>query len=134
MKPEKYIMKVLTTVSNDYGKIKERLRDESTIDLLHAAIGMVTESGELLDMLKKHIFYGKELDLVNMEEELGDMGWYQGVAIHAARMKGYAISFEQVWQKNISKLEARYAGKFNETKAENRDLEKERSILEGGEG
>jgi hypothetical protein len=63
---EKYIHGCLRTLSADMPAIKERLSDESTIHLLHAATGMVTEAGELLDMLKKHIFYGKDLDLVNL--------------------------------------------------------------------
>jgi len=52
-------------------------RDER---LLHAAIGMVTEVGELLDAIKKHIFYGKQLDRVNMQEEIGDLCWYVALA------------------------------------------------------
>jgi NTP pyrophosphatase (non-canonical NTP hydrolase) len=132
MSGEKYIEDVLATLSCDYERIRRRLNND-TIDLLHAAIGMATEAGELLDMLKKHIFYGKDLDLVNLEEELGDADWYQSVAIHAARMKGHHTTWEQIWEKNIAKLKRRYQGKFSETKAENRDLDAERKILEGGE-
>lgn len=47
--------------------------------LLHAAIGLCTESGELLDAYKKHIFYGKPLDHVNIKEELGDICWYMAI-------------------------------------------------------
>lgn len=131
MKPEKFLEAALVTLSNDYEKISARLKDPDTIELLHAAMGMVTEAGEMLDMLKKHIFYGKDLDLVNLEEELGDSNWYQSIAIHSARMKGHATSWEQIWEKNIAKLQARYGDKFDETKAEGRDLKREREILEG---
>jgi hypothetical protein len=131
MKSNEYIKKVLETLSNDYPEISKRLKDEDTIDMLHAAMGMVTEAGELMDMLKKHIFYGKDLDLVNAEEELGDSNWYQSLMIHSMRMKGHVTTWEKIWDKNIKKLEARYGDKFNETGALERDLEREREILEG---
>jgi len=128
---EKYIKNVMKTAAADYEKIAQRLKEPSTIDLLHAAIGMATESGEILDMVKKHIFYGAKLDLVNLEEELGDSNFYQSLAIHAARMKDYYTSWEQICDKNIEKLRARYGDKFSEDAALNRDLDKEREILEG---
>ena len=132
MKSDKYIEAVLETLSNDYEAISKRLKDPDTIDMLHAAMGMVTEAGELLDMLKKHIFYGKDLDLVNAEEELGDSNWYQSLMIHSMRMKKHVTTWEQVWEKNIKKLQARYGDKFSETGAIARDLERERKILEDG--
>lgn len=93
--------------------------------LLHAGMGMATESAEFIDALKKSIFYGKELDRVNLKEELGDVLWYVAVA-----MDELGTDFDTEMQKNIEKLRARYGEKFNEHSAENRDLEKERKILE----
>ena len=64
--------------------IEDAIRTESpnffqpNVRILHAAIGCVTESGELLDALKKQIFYGRELDVVNVKEEAGDILWYEG--------------------------------------------------------
>jgi NTP pyrophosphatase (non-canonical NTP hydrolase) len=130
MPNEKYIEDVMRTRSNDYEAIGKRLDDNWTLELLHAAIGMATEAAELLDMLKKHVYYGKDIDLINLEEELGDSNWYQALAISAARAKGHSTSFQQICDKNIAKLKKRYAGKFSETKAENRDLDAEREILE----
>lgn len=103
-------------------------RDEynkKSIDLLHAAMGMVTESGEFMDMMKKHIFYGKPQDEVNLKEEIGDIMWYAAIALEAL-----GSSFDEVMEKNIAKLQARYPEKFTTDKAVNRDLEKEREILE----
>jgi hypothetical protein len=40
-------------------------------DLLHGGMGVATEAGELLDVIKKHHAYGKEIDLVNLREEIG---------------------------------------------------------------
>lgn len=42
----------------------------------HSLIGMRTELGESLDAIKRHIFYGKPLNIVNLCEELGDTCWY----------------------------------------------------------
>lgn len=43
---------------------------------LHMECGMLTEAGELVDQIKKHFAYGKELDVVNLQEEWGDFMWY----------------------------------------------------------
>lgn len=44
--------------------------------LVHAQIGMVTELGELGDLLKRELAYGKEFDRINLMEECGDFLWY----------------------------------------------------------
>jgi hypothetical protein len=43
----------------------------------------------------------------------------------------YNLNIEEVWEKNIEKLRARYGEKFSSERAINRDLETERTILEG---
>lgn len=96
------------------------------MNILHGCIGIATESGELLDALKKNLFYGKPLDTVNIKEELGDVMWY--VAILCRELD---LSMEEILQTNIDKLKARYPEKFTEHNAINRDLGKERNILEG---
>lgn len=45
-------------------------------NLLHMRLGVITEFGEALDMIKKHLAYGKPLDLVNIQEEISDIMWY----------------------------------------------------------
>jgi NTP pyrophosphatase (non-canonical NTP hydrolase) len=89
-------------------------------------MGASTEAGELLDSLKKAIFYGKELDVVNFKEELGDILWYIAIAYH--ELGG---SFEEGMEVNIAKLRARYGDKFTAARALKRDLDVERKILEG---
>lgn len=46
------------------------------LDLLHAKLGMITEPAEALDAFKRAIFYGRDLDVVNLLEEIGDAIWY----------------------------------------------------------
>jgi len=93
--------------------------------LLHAALGLQTEGGELADQVKKHLFYGRELDKVNIKEEAGDILWYMAVIL-----RRLGLTFEDVAQANIDKLELRYRGSFNEWDACNRDTDKERELLE----
>jgi NTP pyrophosphatase (non-canonical NTP hydrolase) len=88
-------------------------------------IGLCTESGEFQDMMKKHIFYGKEIDRVNLVEERGDIMYYIAMSCDVLN-----ISLEEVMQKNADKLAARYKDGFSENKALNRDLDTEREILE----
>jgi hypothetical protein len=47
--------------------------------MLHGLMGMCTEAGEVIDALKRSIFYGKELDAVNVAEEVGDLCWYLAI-------------------------------------------------------
>lgn len=101
------------------------IENKKRIDLLHASMGMVTEAGEFMDMMKKHLFYGKPQDEVNLKEEIGDILWYAAIALEAL-----GTDFSEVMETNINKLKARYPEKFTEDKAINRDLETERKILE----
>lgn len=125
MTPKEYVDSVLQTESSDPSEIKSRLVDGTKFRLLHAILGIATESGELMDVLKKYFFYGKEIDRTNLIEELGDLCWYIAVACDVLN-----IGLEDIWKTNIEKLRARYGDKFSSQKATNRDLDKERDILE----
>lgn len=92
---------------------------------LHMVIGVSTEAGELLDAYKKAFAYGKELDITNVSEEIFDALWY---LVNLCRMLN--IDIEQGMTTNIEKLRARYPDKFDSEHAINRDLNKEREILE----
>lgn len=91
----------------------------------HMLLGMVTETAELADVFKKDLAYGKEIDWINIQEEVGDLMWY---VINFCTINGFDL--EKILEQNIAKLEARYPEKFTVEKANNRDLEKERQILE----
>jgi hypothetical protein len=68
-----YIDAALRTESRDFEHISHRLNIPGTMRLLHGAMGLATETGEFIDTLKKHVFYGKELDYPNVREEVGDI-------------------------------------------------------------
>ena len=131
-----YQKSALRTNGPDYRGVAERMTgyedqiipDQQVLDLIHASMGLVTEAGEFQDMLKKHLYYGRELDTVNLREEIGDLLWYCAIALEALD-----TNFQSVMQTNIDKLKARYPEKFTEDSANNRDLKVERQILENGE-
>lgn len=117
---------------NEYQKLAlKTCHDGRLIDLgstdarvLHAAIGVCTEVGELQDALKKDFIYGKPFDHTNLVEEFGDILWYVAIGLN-----GLGVTLEEAMEKNIAKLRARYGEKFTSEKALERDLEKEREAL-----
>jgi len=100
------------------------LHDEERNNL-HMILGMVTEVAELADVYKKNMAYGKPLDLVNVQEELGDLFFY---IVNFSILNNFDL--EKILQVNIDKLKARYPEKFTQEKAIKTDLAKERQILE----
>lgn len=68
----------------------------------------VVKTGEAIDILKKHLFQGHELDTAHMAKELGDVAWYLAVSANAI---GYDL--ETIMQMNVDKLKARYPDGFD---------------------
>lgn len=120
-----FIKEAVKTESCNFVEIAERLSQPRTIRLLHSAMGLSTEANEFLDALKKWIFYGKELDTINLGEEIGDNFWYAAIACDEL-----GKSFEEIQIAVIQKLRKRYADKFSSADAINRNLSAEREILE----
>jgi NTP pyrophosphatase (non-canonical NTP hydrolase) len=106
-------------------ELSDNLR-KGLADELHMVIGISTEAGELLDAYKKHFAYGKELDTINVGEEIADIMWYIS---NLCRLLN--IDLEEMQQRNIDKLKARFPEKFTKENALNRNLDVERQILEG---
>lgn len=115
------------TESKDFSSISERINTVENIRLIHALLGLSSEVGEFADQLKKHIFYGRPLDKINLSEESGDLLWYLALAANVPGMQSLGTNTDR----NISKLKARYGDKFTAYQAANRNLEEERAILEG---
>lgn len=96
---------------NEYQK--EALRTESGISkeyprLLNGLMGLNGEAGECIDILKKHLYQGHELDKEHIAKELGDVAWYLAVSADAI---GYDL--ETILQMNVDKLTARYPEGFD---------------------
>lgn len=113
---DEYADFVQSVKSEHYDEIRERLNDPKTIDMLHSVMGVAGEAGELIDAFKKYVIYGKELDLENFKEELGDLLWYIEVGAHAAD-----TSTGECMQSNMDKLSKRYhSGSYSNEQAINR--------------
>lgn len=83
--------------------------------LIHMAMGVSGEAGELLDAIKKHTMYRKPLDLCNVIEELGDLEFYmEGVR------QALGITREQTLAANMKKLMVRYAEGYSDKAAQAR--------------
>lgn len=93
--------------------------------LMQSGVGMATEVGEYLDQIKKHVFQDRELDVVNLKEELGDILFYLELGCQTL-----GISLYKVMEANISKLRSRYPQGFNTNKSKERNIEAERKLLE----
>jgi NTP pyrophosphatase (non-canonical NTP hydrolase) len=103
--------------ANDYQRMA--MRTASGLDkhslILNGVMGLNGESGECIDIMKKHIFQGHELDREHLIEELGDVAWYLAVCC-----EGLGVSLEEVMEKNIEKLKARYPEGFDKARSINR--------------
>ena len=84
--------------------------------LLHMAVGISGEAGELLDAIKKRVIYRKDLDLDNVIEELGDLEFYlEGIR------QGLCITRDECLAANIAKLSKRYEKlQYSDTAAQER--------------
>lgn len=83
-----------------------------TMQLLHAGLGLSSETGELMSTIKAHIMYGKPLDVENLEEELGDVWWYFNLMCEAL-----VTTPDRIIQMNIDKLKIRYPEKYSDADA-----------------
>lgn len=129
MTPEQYRPLALRTeytpkVFVQHASPSKQETKEINARLLHGAFA-VTEGGELIDQIKKHLIYGKEIDRTNVIEEVGDLLWYCNLALDAV-----GASFSDAFTANIEKLKKRYPDKFTSEAALNRDLDGERKVLE----
>ena len=96
-------------------KSKNFILNPSQCELLHAAIGIAGEAGELLDAVRKHVFEGQPLDEDNVIEELGDLNFYLEAACQAI-----GVSREEIEQRNTAKLSKRYEGGYSDQQAQER--------------
>ena len=74
--------------------------DERLID---AAAGLAEEAGEVLGIVRKHLYRGRPLDDARLAEELGDALWCIA-AVATAR----GLSLDTIAAANIEKLRQRY--------------------------
>ena len=117
-----FVTKVTSKPSMDLNALKASLDDiESRSDiktprLLTAALGLGSEAGEFVEIVKKMILQGKpasEENIFHMKRELGDIIWYWTTACASLGLDPFEVISE-----NQAKLEARYGEKFEVQRSE----------------
>lgn len=78
--------------------------------LINSVMGLCGESGEVIDLVKKWLMQGHELDKAHVVKELGDVAWYLAEAATAL-----GVSLEDVFQANLDKLQQRFPNGFDTT-------------------
>lgn len=76
--------------------------------LINGVMGLCGESGEAIDIVKKHLAQGHELDREKLIKELGDIAWYL-----AETATVLDVTLEEVLTRNIEKLKKRYPEGFD---------------------
>ena len=110
---EHFVDAVTSDASKDFVSLADRLveldgKGVNIERLLTAGVGINAEGGEFLEIVKKMVFQGKPWNEDNREHliiELGDVLWYVAQATMAL-----GISFDEVIETNVKKLEKRYPG------------------------
>jgi hypothetical protein len=98
-------------------------------DDLNTDIDALTiDIGTMIDLLKKNLVYGKQLNVDRVREKLFSIG----CSIESA-LNVYGMTSSEARERNIEKLRARYGEKFTESAALERNLVAEREILEKNE-
>ena len=84
--------------------------------LINSVMGLCGEAGEAIDIVKKWMAQGHELDREHLAKELGDIAWYLAEAATALD-----LPLEDVLQANIDKLKKRYPDGFRTERSEVRE-------------
>jgi NTP pyrophosphatase (non-canonical NTP hydrolase) len=120
------LRQALTGSAQEGDPIAQTMVDEMD-GLFHGVVGMITETGELAQVLYDYIAEGKVPDLVNVQEEIGDNLWYISRLIKWAK-----TTWLTEMKRNVAKLRKRHGeGGFDKERDITRDLPEERKLLEG---
>lgn len=107
----------MITSFNEYQKLAQRTSNTKTPSdkIENGLMGLNGEAGECIDILKKHLFQGHELDEEKLIDEVGDCLWYI-----AEIATGLGIELQEIAEHNIAKLRARYPYGFDRERSINR--------------
>lgn len=105
---------------NEYQKLAMKtLNPDLGLDkkdvLINGVMGLCGESGEAIDIVKKWLAQGHELDKEHLAKELGDIAWYL-----AETATALDLSLSDIFEANIEKLKKRYPEGFDSEKSVNR--------------
>lgn len=88
--------------------------------LINGVMGLCGESGEVIDIVKKHLAQGHPLDRERIIRELGDVAWYLAETATAV-----GADLSEILQMNVEKLRMRYPDGFDAEKSIRRDPDDE---------
>ena len=120
----KFVDAVTSDESRDFIAFSDRIvsldeKNASIERLLTGAVGINSEGGEIMEIVKKLIFQGKKWDkdtIYHLKRELGDVMWYVVQCLIALD-----TSMDEIVGMNVDKLKARYpGGEFDPFYSENR--------------
>ena len=88
---------------------RRSLRDDLPYEAMcsNMCMGLAGEIGEVIDIMKKHIYQGKELDITDVIEEVGDVLWYIANFCNVNN-----ITMDECMESNIKKLRRRFPNGF----------------------
>ena len=103
---------------NEYQKHAMRTARDTSPDrlLLNGVMGLCGEAGECIDIVKKHLFQGHELDRAKLIDEASDCLWYL-----ASLAESFGVTMESIAIHNVEKLKKRYPAGFRTEDSINRD-------------
>ena len=96
---------------NEYQKLAMKTLNPELSEkdvLINGVMGLCGESGEAIDIVKKWLAQGHELDKEKLAKELGDICWYL-----AETATALGCSLEDIMTANIEKLRKRYPDGFD---------------------
>lgn len=103
--------------ANDYQRAAMRTAgDDKDSYLLNGVMGLCGEAGEVIDLVKKHLHQGHDLDKEALILECGDCAWYLALIMSAIDYK-----MGDMLVKNIRKLEERYPAGFDKARSIHRE-------------
>ena len=86
--------------------------------LINGVMGLCGESGEAIDIVKKWLAQGHELDKEKLAKELGDIAWYL-----AETATALDLNLEDIFEANIEKLRKRYPEGFSAERSIHREAQ-----------
>ena len=105
----------MTMTINEYQKLAMTTLNPNLSQkdvLINGVMGLCGESGEAIDIVKKHLAQGHPLDKEKLIKELGDIAWYLAETAYALE-----VPLSRVLEGNIEKLRKRYPEGFDSLKS-----------------
>jgi NTP pyrophosphatase (non-canonical NTP hydrolase) len=97
---------------DEYQRVAARTMNAGITDeerLIDAAAGLAEEAGEVLGLVRKHLYMGHALDRELVTKELGDALWCV-----AAVATCLGLTLEEIAAANLGKLRSRYPDGYSD--------------------